>query len=388
MRRLRQIALVLLPLAALGALVWFLQARGPLGALRTAFPPVEELTIERVELHPGEMTVYVTNGGPSAVTVAQVTVDDAYWQFEMTPGPTIGRLGHARIHLNYPWVEHETHRVKLVSSTGLTFEREIAVAVPAPIVDIGYLVKFGMLGVYVGVLPVLLGISWFPWLRRLGRGALFFLLAFTVGLLVFLGIDALHEALDLSGQVPGAFQGTGLVAIGVVLSFLAVTAFSASQMKRAGTAEQQALTLGYLIAVGIGLHNLAEGLAIGAAYTQGELALGSFLVIGFTLHNTTEGIGIVAPLARAQPRVTQLLAMGAIAGAPTILGTWVGAFSFSPVWGTLLLAVGAGAIFQVVYEVMKLMQREPAGSLGVPANFAGLAAGLLVMYATGLLVAG
>ena len=139
-----------------------------------------------------------------------------------------------------------------------------------------------------------------------------------------------------------------------------------------------------LIALGIGIHNLGEGLAIGTAYATGEIALGSFLVLGFLLHNTTEGLGIVAPLAKERPRFRDLLLLGALAGVPTVLGAWVGGFTYSPVWSTLFFAIGAGAIAQVVFELWRLFARQ--GGLARPLNAAGLLTGLLVMYATGLLV--
>jgi len=143
----------------------------------------------------------------------------------------------------------------------------------------------------------------------------------------------------------------------------------------------------YLIAIGIGLHNLGEGLAIGAAYNLGKLALGTFLVIGFMLHNTTEGLGIVAPVAREGAALRDLVGLGLVAGAPTIAGTWLGGFTYSPVLATLFLALGAGAIFQVVYEVLKLMIADAAQEVATLINVLGFALGLLIMYLTGLFVA-
>src|SRR3990170_8106939 len=105
----------LLPLLLLAALVVVLLRFGPLGVFQAAVPPVEELTIDRVRLEPGRFVIHVTNGGPAPVTIAQVLVDDAYWQFERSPGPTVPRLGTTTITLEYPWVEGEAHRLKLLS---------------------------------------------------------------------------------------------------------------------------------------------------------------------------------------------------------------------------------------------------------------------------------
>jgi zinc transporter ZupT len=143
----------------------------------------------------------------------------------------------------------------------------------------------------------------------------------------------------------------------------------------------------WLIALGIGLHNLGEGLAIGAAYSLGEASLGAFLVIGFMLHNSTEGLGIVAPIAQDRPSVKTLAALGLLAGGPTILGAWIGGMAYSPLWATLFLAIGAGAIAQVVIALYRVVARESEGLVWTPLTAGGMLAGMLVMYATGLLVA-
>jgi zinc transporter ZupT len=149
-----------------------------------------------------------------------------------------------------------------------------------------------------------------------------------------------------------------------------------------------------LVAVGIGLHNFGEGLAIGAAFALGQAALGSLLIIGFALHNTTEGLAIVAPLARRtneeRTRVTvgSLVRLGLIGGAPTIAGAWLGGFIYSPVWALLCLAVGAGAIAQVVVQILGQMSGEERLSRYITSGpvVAGLFTGFVVMYVTGMLI--
>jgi ZIP family zinc transporter len=376
------------PLALLAGFVALFLAYGPLGVFEAAFPPVEKLTVDRVTLRPGEMLVSLTNGGPSPVTVAQVMVDDAYWQHAVDPDRTIPRLGRATITIPYPWIEGEPHRVKLLTSSGVVIEHEIPVAVQTPKPDGRYLLTFTMIGVYVGVVPILVGLLWFPFLRRISRRWLSFFLSLTGGLLVFLGLDTLAEALEVRGRVPGAFQGTGLVTVGVLGTILALVVIVRRATRGQADGPRARLILATLIALGIGLHNLGEGLAIGAAYALGEVALGTFLVVGFLIHNTTEGLGIAAPLAPDRPPVGRFLQLGALAGLPTILGTWLGGFVSSPVFTTLFLAIGAGAIFQVVYELARMMVRQAGDELATASNFAGFVVGLLVMYLTGLLVAG
>ncbi len=373
------------PLVLLALLVLAFLKVGPLGVFRAAFPPVEELTIERITLpKAGEMVVHVVNGGPEPVTVAQVLVDDASWLHYIDGDRTIGRLERRSIRVPYPWVEGEPHVVRLVTSTGLTFDSTIEVATTTPTADARYLTTFALLGVYVGVIPVFLGLLWFPFLRTASRRWLDFFLALTVGLLVFLGVDAFAEALATAARVAGAYQGLGIVLLGVLGTPLALAAIG-QRRRRTGQASSP-FHVSLLIAIGIGLHNLGEGLAIGAAYSTGAIALGTFLIIGFLLHNTTEGLGILAPIATEQPSISRLAMLGAIAGVPTVIGAWIGAFTFSPVWTTFFFAVGAGAIVQVVWELLKLFSRRSEGGLTAPLNVGGVMAGLLIMYVTGLLV--
>jgi ZIP family zinc transporter len=379
----------LAPLVLLAILVVAFLRFGPLGVLRQGFPPIEELTIERITLpQQGRMLLHVVNGGPEPVTIAQVLVDDATWTHSIDGPREVGRLEKRVITVPYPWVEGEPHVVKIVTRTGVTFEADIAVATQTPRADARYLLTFAMLGIYVGVIPVLLGLLWLPFLRSINRKWVDFFLSLTLGLLVFLGVDALAEALETAGRVPGAYQGLGLVVIGLVGTPLAIAAFSEWRKRR--RLKSGVFFVALLIAIAIGLHNLGEGLAIGSAYATGEIALGTFLVLGFLLHNTTEGLAIIAPVASEKPSLGRLALLGLVAGVPTILGAWIGGFTYSPVWITLFFAIGAGAVIQVVFEVWKLFARQAdkGGGLAAPLNAAGVLAGLLLMYVTGLFVTG
>lgn len=375
----------LAPLVLLAALVAVFLKVGPVGVFRQSFPPVEELTIERIRLpEPGVMEVQIVNGGPEPVTVAQVMVDDANWVHRVDGSRTIDRLERRTITIPYPWVEGEPHAVALVTSTGLTFTGEVAVATLSPSVDARYLTTFALLGVYAGVIPVFIGLLWLPFVRSINRRWIDFFLSLTMGLLVFLGADAFVEAVETSGLVAGAFQGPALVLLGVVATPLILAALG--RWRGGVRHERTPLQVAGLIALGIGLHNLGEGLAIGASYATGEIALGTFLVIGFLLHNTTEGLGIVTPLADQRPRLLSLVLLGALAGVPTVIGAWVGGFTYSPLLTTLFFAVGVGAIVAVVYELYRLFSRRASAGLTAPLNSAGFLVGMLIMYATGLLV--
>ena len=375
----------LFPLLLLAGLLAVFVRVGPIGVFRAAFPPIEELTFERIAFpEPGLVRVHLVNGGPEPVTVAQVIVDVAYWEHTVVPDREVGRLDDIVIDIPYPWVDGDPLIVTIVSSTGVTFTQEVAVATQSPQVNRSYVLTFALLGVYVGVIPVFLGLLWLPFLADVSQCWIDFFLSFTVGLLLFLGVDALEGAFALTGQVASAFQGVGLIVLGVVGTPLVIHAVG--RVAR-GDSAITPLGISILIAIGIGLHNLGEGLAIGSSYAVGEVALGTSLVFGFLLHNTTEGLGIVAPLARSRPSYAMLAALGLIAGVPTIFGTWIGGFSYSPTASVLFLAIGAGAIVQVILVLGRSMGSHGREGLRGPLNAAGLVAGLIVMYATGLFVA-
>jgi zinc transporter ZupT len=387
--------IALLPLVALAALLLVIVRLDPAGKLRGDVPPVEKLVFERVTLDEGGITARLLNDGPDAVTVAQVMVDDAYWAFTQEPAGELEHLDAATLHIPYPWVEGETHALRLVSRNGITFDHTIDVAVETPKPGGRLLGIFALIGLYVGVLPVAIGLLWYPLMKRLGRRGLDFVLALTVGLLVFLFVDALHEGAEAAEAVPGSFQGTVLLVFAALAAYLAIDGFGAwLKRRRSGAGSKAAGELGsravvaLLIAIGIGLHNFGEGLAIGAAFALGELAFGTLLMLGFTLHNTTEGLAIVAPLAHERVALPRLLLLGAIAGLPTIAGAWIGGFLYSPLWAVVFLGIGAGAIAQVVVQITQSMARERGlGELLRSAPVAwGLLAGVVVMYATGTLV--
>jgi len=384
----RQWMLLVLPLIILAILIWMFVQLNPLQALIGAAPPVEELTIDRFTLSDDGIKAYVINGGPDPVTIAQVFVDEAYWNFSISPAAELPRLGRAIIDIPYPWVEGEAHEVVLVTNTGVTFDGAIDVALETPIPGTDYWLMFAILGFYVGIVPVGLGLLWFPLLRRLGKKGINFILTLTVGLLVFLLADTALEAIEISEGLPEVFQAVPLIFFAGLLSFMALVAIG--RKKETSTSDvprNKRLWLATSIAIGIGLHNLGEGMAIGAAVALGEAALGTFLVIGFTLHNLTEGIGIGAPVAKDRPGIGRLLGLAVIAGGPAILGTWIGGFAFSPFWAVIFLAIGTGAILQVVYEVTRLLfDSNENHQLFTWPNIAGLTLGLGIMYLTALLV--
>lgn len=383
----------LAPLLLVLAMTWWFLSSGA-SWLKLGKAPIEKLAIERVVFRPQEVILTVRNVGPSPISVAQVLVNKAMWDFSITPGRDLPRLGTATISLFYDWQEGEPYTFTIVSGNGIPHTRVVEIAMPTPSPNPRSFAMFGLLGAYVGLIPVFLGLLWLPFLRAMPRAWMDFWISLTMGLLVFLGVDTLKESFEILGRVPQFLNGGLIVAAGAIGAFLALTGIGFRKGRGdsgGGKGAASGMRLATLIAVGIGLHNLGEGLAIGAAYTLGEVALGSFLIVGFTLHNTTEGLAILSPLVSDKARLRDLAWLGLLGGGPTILGAWVGAFTYSDPLSLLFLGVGAGAIFQVVLVLARSRAErgEPiVEALARPRNAAGLLAGFALMYATSLLVAG
>ena len=346
-------------------------------------PPADEFDVRRVELRPGEIRVQVRNPQRDDLTIALVTVDDAIVPFTLDGPATLGRLRSSTIVVPYEWVEGEPLAIGVTSSTGIQTTHEVAAAVETPVASARGVLGYGAIGLLVGVVPVALGLLWLPSLRRAGPHWLAAFMALTAGLLTFLGVEALSEALELQAAVPAALGGTGLVLLGLAASALGMT-FLSTRLSR-GRVGTTGLALALLVAIGIGVHNLGEGLAIGTSFATGELQLGAFLVVGFMVHNVTEGLGIAAPASRAHVTVWQLAGLALIAGAPAIAGTWIGGYASNDVLSPLFFAIAAGAALQVVVEVGRYVARTAPGGLRSGWAMGGFLAGIAAMWATGLL---
>jgi ZIP family zinc transporter len=345
-------------------------------------PPADEFDIRRVAFSPGEIRITVRNPQPDDLTIANVNVDDAIVPYTVD-GPTeLGRLRSSTIIVPFDWVENDPITVGVTSSTGIETVEEIPAAIATPEPSVEGFFGYALIGALVGILPVALGLLWLPALRQASAAWLSAFMAFTAGLLVFLGFEALFEAFELQAILPSALGGTGLVLLGVALSFLGMTALAA-RLSRGSAVAGFALAL--LVAIGIGIHNFGEGLAIGASFSLGEIQLGTFLIVGFMIHNVTEGLGIAAPIAKKRVQLLALAALVLVAGAPTILGAWLGGYTTSDILAPLFFGVAAGAAFQVVVEVGRYVARQAPGGLRSGYAIGGFLAGIAAMYVTGIL---
>ena len=384
---LRTIFLLALPLVLLaGVIALFVYTQGA-GLNVAPAAPIETVQFGRTILRPGVIELHLRNTSPDAITIAQVNINDAIWPYEAVPSREISRLGSAVVTLRYPWVEGEAYEIGILSGNSVPFAHSIAVAAETPRASAATLWSFTLIGLYVGILPVLLGMLWLPALKQLGAGTMLFLMAATVGLLLYLGLDATAEAVEMAGGLGGAFQGIGIVGIGIVGTWLLLDALSRRQQSISPDEIGQRRALALVIALGIGLHNLGEGLAIGAAYAVGAATLGTFLVVGFIIQNITEGLGIVVPLANDRPPLRTLAFLGLIGGAPAIVGAWVGGLVNVQALSVLFLAIGAGAVFQVAYAIGRQMVWNNASARARPmTTFGGVLAGMLVLYLTGVVI--
>jgi zinc transporter, ZIP family len=384
--------LVLVPIILLvGIAAAFVQSGGSItGLVGSSPPPADAFDVRRVEFSPGEIRVLVRNPQPEDLTVAVVTVDDAIVPFTLDGDATLGRLRSRTITIPYTWVEDDPYLIGITSSTGIQTTHEVPAAVETPGVSGRSVGGYALIGLLVGVVPVALGMLWLPSLRRADPRWIAAFMALTGGLLTFLAIDALAQALELQAALPGALGGPGLVLLGIAVSYLGLT-WVAHRLSRGRPAAERGaplagVALATMVAIGIGLHNLGEGLAIGSSFALGELALGTFLVVGFMVHNVTEGLGIAAPMAEgARPTPARLATLALVAGAPAIFGAWLGGFLTNEVLAVLFFGLAVGAALQVVVEVGRYVARRAPGGLGSGWVVGGFLAGIAIMYLTGLI---
>ncbi|MCL6572716.1 MAG: ZIP family metal transporter [Bacillus sp. (in: Bacteria)] len=359
------------------------------GVERDPAAPIEVLNVEQIKIKQSGFELKVSNTGPETLKISQVIVDDSIWNFSMTPSSKLKRFQDGKVTINYPWVEGDPHTILLISENGIITEALIDAATLTPEFSWDNVLNYGFIGFYVGIVPITLGLLWYPFMKRLKKKWINAVLALTVGLLLFLFFGTLFDGFEIGAEAPSVFQGNMVVIICTVLTFLLLIGFDQYQHQRQKRNGYSPIGISLLMATGIGLHNFGEGLAIGSSFALGEAALGTFLVIGFTLHNITEGIGIAAPLLKSKPKLSTFFLLGTVAGSPTILGTWFGGFIFSPIWGAVFLGIGAGAILQVIFVITKMLMEdhkknnEPFVSW---MNFAGFTIGILIMYFTAFFV--
>lgn len=408
---------VLVPLLLLGACATLVARSGDrlIDALGHNPPSPDQFHVRRVEFAPGAMRIKVANPQRERLAIATVLVDDAVVPFHLEGGGArMGRLGRRTIVVPYHWVKNDPYTVGITSATGILTEHDVPAAVERAGVSTSGLVAGGLLGLLVGIVPVGLGMAWLPALRGARRELLIAFMSLTAGLLTFVGLDAFSEAIDLQSALPAAVGGPGIVILGIAASFLGMgfmqhrlaqrggvsteaigdagdgSEAAAQRSMRRATADVSPLLLATMVAIGIGMHNLGEGLAIGSSFAVGSLSLGIFLVIGFMIHNISEGLGIAVPASESGAGASwlRLLALTLVAGSPAIAGVWIGRYVTNEIVAVLFFSMAVGAAAHVVVEVVRHMRTlVPRGSSLVSGwSAGGFVAGIVVMYVTGAMV--
>jgi len=360
---------------------------GPGSGLLDFGVSLPEITIERIDFVDSEIQTTVRNTGHISVEIVMADINDRIQPAAIEPDRFLDRYETALVRIPYEWNEGEPYTIGVTTEDGTRFEKQVKSAAFTLKPSLELVGFFAIIGTYVGIIPVMIGLLWLPFIKRLSRNKYNFFLAITVGLLLFLGIDSVEEALQVSKEnLADSFNGVLLVATVLVVSFLGLYYSGEMLIKKAEKSSfTKPVAIGLMIAIGIGLHNFGEGLAIGAAVGLGQVALSTFLIVGFALHNTTEGLAIAAPMAKEKHIIRKLAIMGIIAGSPVIFGTWLGGFAYSPFAAVVFLSIGAGAIFQVVIIIIKWLQEEDK-SLTSAAVISGISVGLLIMYLTSILI--
>jgi len=379
------IASALIPIVMLGLMIAYIF--GPGSNFLGLGVALSEITIEKIEFLDSKIIATVRNTGHIDVEVVQADVNDRIQPAGIEPDKFLNRFETAKVIIPFAWNESEPYEVGLTLNDGTRFSKSVIAAVQTPEPNFELVSYFAIIGTYVGVIPVLIGLLWFPFIAKMSKSKYKFFLALTAGLLIFLGIDAIQEGLEISTtSLPGAFNGQLLVATVVVISFLGLYYSSEKLISRTTSNLTKPVTIGLMIAIGIGLHNLGEGLAIGAAVGLGEIALSTFLIVGFAIHNTTEGLAIAAPMAKGKPLIGKLVMMGMIAGTPAIFGAWIGGFVYSPFAAVVFLSIGAGAIFQVVVSILNWIRQDEEKTFSTISVVSGFSVGMLIMYLTSIFV--
>ena len=361
---------------------------GPGSDLLDLGVPLPEITMEKIEFIDSEIHVTVRNTGPIPVVIAMADVNDRIQSAAIEPDKFLERFETALVRIPFSWNVAEPYTIGLTVDDGTRFEKEIEAAAPVLESNFELVGFFAIIGTYVGIIPIMIGLLWLPFIKKISKNKYHFFLALTAGLLLFLGIDSVEEALEVSKEnLAGIFNGALLVATVIVLSFLGLYCSAEKLVKRAESSRMtKPVAIALMIAIGIGLHNFGEGLAIGAAVGLGSIAFSTFLIVGFALHNTTEGIAIAAPMSRGKTTIGKLAGLGMIAGVPAIFGAWVGGFVYSPFTAVVFLSIGAGAIFQVIITILKWIREEGDKQLSSIAVVSGISIGMLIMYLTSILV--
>ncbi|MES3517744.1 MAG: metal cation transporter [Natronomonas sp.] len=250
--------------------------------------------------------------------------------------------------------------------------------------ELDSLSAFGVLtavGIVAGILPVAVGMLWFPYVRRLDATWIHAVLALSAGVLAFIAVEMAEETIEFSAAVSTPLLGETVAVVGVLGTLLVMEAASRWRQSKSVESTGDGLRVAYLVAIGLGLHSIGEGLAIGSAFALENWSLLALLTLGFIIHNVTEGPAVVSAVARdaESPPLRHFAALGVLAGGGVVIGGWLGSTVTSPLVATTFFAIAFGAILQVVWEMVRLIQRD-AGSVVTRRTVAAFVVGAFLMF--------
>lgn len=238
-----------------------------------------------------------------------------------------------------------------------------------------------IIGTFAGIVPVAIGMLWFPLIRDLDPRYLHGFLALAAGVMTFIAVALIGDIVEYSTETEQTPLAAVLTVVGIGGTFAVMYAASEWRQRTVASTRKSGLEIAYLVALALGLHSIGEGLGIGVAFVQGDATLVMLLVLAFVLHNVLEGPTVVAAVARdaTAPPLRHFAAMGVLAGGPVILGGWIGSFAQSSLLAVLFFAIAVGAIVQVLIEVAALI-RFDAGTVLTRTNVGTFVVGFVLMF--------
>ncbi|HEX4346527.1 MAG TPA: hypothetical protein VHZ73_03090 [Vicinamibacterales bacterium] len=381
----------LLPLSLLAVFLVIVTHVNPGDALRRrqgAFVG-QYVSFSKVSVTPDGFLVTVLNESEGPVTIAQVIVDDAFWSYTANRTAAIQPLASVTLTIPYPWVPGENHHIEVMTSTGQRFGGD-ALGVPTPAPDTQFFVTFLSVGLVVGLVPVAIGLCWLPLASHAGRRTSQAMSAFAAAVLLFLLVDSIRQALRATHLMAGAYQGIMLFVIGAAAAFVGVGALSVWWKRRAmagGSGTYATWALAVTVAIGIGLSNLARGVEVGTDLAQGEMLLRGVTILGLTLQSVLAGATICAALAGTRARFCAFLGLVLVAGAPAVLGLWLGGLLLTSPVATAIVGMEAGGVAAAIPTLAARIASDAPlhEALATPRVVAGAMTGLVMMYIGALL---
>lgn len=381
-----KVLLGILSLGLLAGVSYFFWNNNGLEMVLPAGAAPEAIHFEATNLQPGQFMFTLRNSTPKAITITTANINESILPFVIKPDKTIPPLGKATLYITYPWVQGEAYNIDITTSDSSTFHTIVDSASATPPLTTPFMLNLTLIGLIIGLIPMFIGMTWFPVITRAGAGLYLFLMALAVGLLVYLGIAVANQALENTQGIGGAFQGIELLVVGSAVTFALLHALGHLGGGARKEEKAHALQQAWMVTTRISLQNLAEGLAVGAIFSFGVTGLGFLLIVGLIFQNLVEGLRLIASMEKEERSLLRLFVMGLMAGIPAILGIWIGGATDSQLFQIFLFSIGAGAVFESVYSLYMQIHGITVHQPKPFTVFLGFAFGLMAIFAAGMFI--